>query len=36
MVDGYVSESCVAQSARPIIDTLIGNVVKPELLRDAA
>ena len=27
MVDGCVSESCVAQSTRPLIDTLIGDIV---------
>ena len=36
MVDGHVSESCMAQSSRPIIVALVTNRVKLNLLRDAA
>ena len=35
MVNGYVFESRVAQSARSLIDTLVGHIVKSKLLRDA-
>ena len=35
MVNGYVFESCVAQSARSLIDTFVGHIAKSMLLRDA-
>ena len=35
MVNGYVFESCVAQSARSLIHTLVGRIDKSMLLLDA-
>ena len=32
MVNGYVFESCVAQSSRSLIDTLVGHIVKSKAI----